>query len=161
MEAVGTIAAVTNRQAALRDEELRKIASPYGLPDRKTRLAWARAHARLTCNELDKLAAVSTGYTSRAETGARFAVSAPKLAAIASALGVTIDWIMNGTAPAYVKDLPPPKPNLDSALRALNKSGRWRPETTNAARMIEGDMAASQWPSALDVIQKAIDSFRS
>lgn len=160
MSAIVNIATVGKKQASERDKRLGAIKSPYGLRDMPERLAWARVRRNLTVNELDKLAGLKT-YVSNVETGKRKGVSLPILANIARQLGVTLDWLVNGSVPAYLKDLPAQKPNLDAALGALNRGGRWREETIAAARALDGDMDAARWPGALDVIQAAIDSFRS
>ncbi len=65
-----------------------------------TRLRDARSLTSLGTRELDRLAGLTEGHTSAIETGTRPNVEARTAAALARVLGVTLDWLIEGTGKA-------------------------------------------------------------
>lgn len=76
------------------------------------RLQWARGLTELSARDLDKLANLTPGHTTAIEVGRRASPSAETARAIARALGVSLDWLVdgNGMAPS------------EQQLRSLAKS---------------------------------------
>jgi transcriptional regulator with XRE-family HTH domain len=63
------------------------------------RLRFARTAAGLSTRELAKLSGLTTGHPSLIEAGKRPAVSAKALADMARVLGISLDWLVNGSSP--------------------------------------------------------------
>jgi transcriptional regulator with XRE-family HTH domain len=61
------------------------------------RLQWAREHAGLSARDLDKLADLTPGHTASVEVGRRASPSADTVRALARALGISTDWLIDGT----------------------------------------------------------------
>jgi transcriptional regulator with XRE-family HTH domain len=64
-----------------------------------TRLRWAREAAGLKARELDRMAGRPEGHASLIERGARPRIELDTAGAYADALGVSVDWLRNGTGP--------------------------------------------------------------
>ncbi len=66
------------------------------------RLKWARELMGLSARDLDKLAKITPGHTASVEIGRRKSPSAETARALARALGVSLDWLVdgNGMAPS-------------------------------------------------------------
>lgn len=77
------------------------------------RLRWARGIAGLSARDLDELANLTAGHTSSIEAGRRANPSAETGRALARALGVSLDWLVDGTGA---------EPS-ERKLRALAKAG--------------------------------------
>jgi len=71
------------------------IATPLG-----ERLHGARCLVDLAARELDRLAQTTQGHTSLIESGVAKNITMKTAARLAGALGVTIDWLVNGTGDA-------------------------------------------------------------
>jgi transcriptional regulator with XRE-family HTH domain len=75
------------------------------------RLAWARKVAGLATRDLDKLAGLTPGHTASIEAGRRPNPSVRTVLALARVLGVTCDWLIDGSGALPSR----------AALRALTK----------------------------------------
>lgn len=121
------------------------------------RLRYAREYRRLRSNQLNNLAGLASGYTSRIESGERLQPSAEHLSKIAGALGVRLQWLMQGTEPmieaasAGVSSLP----NLERCI-ATRPEGRWSPAILAAARTAARDRPVGEWETVLDELQATI-----
>ena len=62
-----------------------------------SRVAHVRGLAGIPARHLDRLAGLTPGHTSAIERSKKIDVGAATLSGIASALGVSIDWIVRGS----------------------------------------------------------------
>ena len=60
------------------------------------RVRMARTRSGISTDDLDRKAGLAIGHTYKIETGKRLSPSIETVAAIASALGVSIDWLITG-----------------------------------------------------------------
>jgi len=67
-----------------------------------SRLSHARQLAGISAKALDRLAGLTPGHTSAIENGTKLEVSAATVSKLAAALGVSIDWLVDGNRPASV-----------------------------------------------------------
>jgi transcriptional regulator with XRE-family HTH domain len=95
------------------------------------RLQEARKLGSITARELDRLALTTEGHTSLIESGVVQNVTLDTAGKLAGALGVTLDWLVNGTG-----DLPT-APSVRLAiegarsLRSASESGEHSAVTTS------------------------------
>lgn len=75
------------------------------------RLRWARDVAGLAGRDLDKLAGLTPGHTASIEAGRRANPRVGTVLALARVLGVTCDWLIDGSGAAPSR----------AVLRALTK----------------------------------------
>lgn len=64
------------------------------------RLGSTRELAGIDPTDLDRIAGLSRGHTALLESGAKADPSSSTVAKLSSALGVSCDWLIRGTAPA-------------------------------------------------------------
>mgnify|MGYP003766576231 FL=1 len=64
------------------------------------RLRWAREKSGISARRLDELAGLSPGHTSAIESERRLDPSTSTVAALARALGISLDWLVDGTGTA-------------------------------------------------------------
>lgn len=72
-------------------------ATPHALNGLPKRLKRARTLADISARELDRLTGMCEGHTSLIESGVKPRVEAGTAAAIADALGLSLDWLLMGT----------------------------------------------------------------
>lgn len=60
------------------------------------RLRRAREAAGISCRELDRLAGITPGHSWSLERGARATPTSATASALARALGVSLDWLIDG-----------------------------------------------------------------
>lgn len=63
------------------------------------RLRWARESRGWSMRQCDRVAGLAVGHTSMVETGRRTDPSVRTVASLAHALGVSLDWLVDGTGP--------------------------------------------------------------
>lgn len=144
-----TIARVTRDEKQTRGQRLRSAMEERGL----------------RTNDLNRVArrrdgsGLSPGYVSRFASDAWESPGIEEVAALATALGVSLTWLawgdgdMNGTTEMAKGRA---KPMLEAVLTALNSKGRWTPPTVAAARAMPRDIDPSDWPAVLDRIEKEL-----
>jgi len=110
------------------------------------RVRIARERRGLTVNALDRACGSKSGYISRLEGGAFATVGSDKLAALARALDVSIDWIVLGTGrfEARLRDRPD--------WGALVEAGRRRYSTIDdRAWAAVGALHSEDLPARIDL----------
>lgn len=135
------------------------------------RVSVARQDMGIGVNELNKIVrlpngeGLSTGYISRLENDVRDDIPATYALSIAHALGVRVEWLIDGTGPKRFASGEMPvtfeaaksnKANLERVLMATAK-GRWHPTTLGVARAMDADREIHEWPSFLDTIEKTLE----
>lgn len=68
------------------------------------RLAWARGAAGLSARGLDRKAGLHGGHTQLIESGRRVDPSSETVKRLARALGISIDWLIDGNGMAPSED---------------------------------------------------------
>lgn len=63
------------------------------------RLKWARKSAGFSTYRLDRIAGITPGHTLLIESGRRVHPRTDTAAALARALGVSLDWLIDGQGP--------------------------------------------------------------
>jgi len=136
---------------------------PYDLQRMGGRLRLARETRGYGCNDLDKLARLSSGYTSKIETGRRKDVEAVYVLRLAQALKISIAWLITGegtmddATSGTLPVAPAPKPNLEHVLRVLGPKRKWGPTAIAAARALPiDDLSVGTWPKVLDDLQATL-----
>ena len=120
------------------------------------RLKLAREAKGLNSNALSRLISAEDSYVSQIETGKKShkAMDPVRLLAMAKALDVRLEWLVNGEDPMSPPVAEPPvhiHPNLEKLLRDPSMRRRWRPQTIAAVRADPcDDLTVGQWIDKMD-----------
>lgn len=106
-------------------------------------------------NEVDKLLGKgsSVGYTSRIESGDRPSPRPASLEALASALNVSVEWLVSGRNPPPELPLPPNLGAIAAELRA-NGSPDWLIRQAAIFFETHADLTPQQWREYVEGLRR-------
>jgi transcriptional regulator with XRE-family HTH domain len=123
----------------------------------------------LSCNALDRRIGQTSGYTSPLIRGKKRTPEAFVLERMAGALGVTVDWLINGNQPRPTTEAggmgtlidsgarfsPVRYPSLEACIAFFHKRKQWEPWVLAAARAgyWADDCEPPDWEKRLDTLQ--------